>query len=212
MQGNSSRFPRPLNATLFILAPPHLTVRSPVCHLPLPVSQLLNLSSSALQPKDQKKKKADLVNSAAECQGARRVGGGSVTPRAHSPGARRPPLPSVPPSPASPGSERRPSPGEIRGCSRLPSPPPHPRQALQPGLQSRLSSGLHFYCLSIPGFLLPLWKGVPGPQAWHLPFHREGKMDIWGPRSPAPPAAATSRPLLTVTPTFLETFRFLLKL
>lgn len=69
------------------------------------------------------------------------------------------------------------------GGSRLPYPllpTPHPRQALGPRLQSRLSSGLHFYCLSIPSFLLPLWKGVLGPQAWHLPFHRE-KMGIWGP-------------------------------
>lgn len=80
------------------------------------------------------------------------------------------------------------------GGSRLPYPllpTPHPRQALGPRLQSRLSSGLHFYCLSIPSFLLPLWKGVPGPQAWHLPFHREEKMGIWGPNdvlpTPVPP-------------------------
>ena len=59
VQVTSLCFPHPLNAILvFFLAPPHPTVRSPICHLPLPVSQLLNLSSSALQPTDPKKKKA----------------------------------------------------------------------------------------------------------------------------------------------------------
>lgn len=189
--------------------PPH----SSVSYLPPPSSSLPVVKSEQLCPATnrpkKKKKKSDLVNSAAVCQGARRVGGGSVTPRAHSPSARRPPLPRVPPSPASPGWSAVPAPGKFGGVPGSPpssSPSPHPRQALRPGLQSRLSSGLHFYCLSVPGFLLPLWKGVPGPQAWHLPFHREGKMCIWGLRSPASPAAATSIPLLTIHKLCLKLF------
>lgn len=127
---------------------PHPTSR--YC-LPPPSSSLPVVKSEQLCPatkRPKKKKKADLVNSAAECQGARRVGGGSVTPRAHSQGARRPPLPSVPPSPASPGSERRPRPGEIRGCSRLPSPPPLP----PPGTSARASKPPLIWT----SFLLPL--------------------------------------------------------
>lgn len=90
-----------------------------------------------------------------------------------------------------------PTPSKFGGCSRLlsqPLPTAHPRQALWPRLQSRFSSGLYFYCLSIPSFLLQLWKGVPGPHAWHLPLQRGGKMDIWGPQNCYPLPAVTSRP------------------
>lgn len=189
---------------------PHPTVRSPICHLPLPVSQLLNLSSSALQPTDPKKKKKRSRKQRCRVPRSEARWRGLSDPARTLP-ERPPPAPSQSALQSRiPGLERRPSPGELRGCSRLPSQllptPPHPRQALRPGLQSRLSSGLHFYCLSVPGFLLPLWKGVPGPQAWHLPFHREGKMCIWGPRSPASPAAATSRPLLTIHKLCLKLF------
>lgn len=209
VQGTSSCFLRPLNATLFFfLAPPH----SSVSYLPPPSSSLPVVKSEQLCPATNRPKKKKKRSRKQRCRVPRsEARWRGLSDPARTLPERPPPAPSQSaPQSRIPGLERRPSPGELRGCSRLPSQllptPPHPRQALRPGLQSRLSSGLHFYCLSVPGFLLPLWKGVPGPQAWHLPFHREGKMCIWGPRSPASPAAATSRPLLTIHKLCLKLF------
>lgn len=88
----------------------------------------------------------------------------------------------------------------------------HPRQALWPRLQSRFSSGLYFYCLSVPSFLLPLWKGVPGPHAWHLPLQRRERR-IFGGLTIVLPYRLSLPDHHPPTPyTWLETFLFLLKL
>jgi hypothetical protein len=52
VQSNTFMFSPPFKWYTLILAPPHPKLRSSVCHLPFPVSQLLNLSCSALEPKD----------------------------------------------------------------------------------------------------------------------------------------------------------------
>lgn len=116
-----------------------------------------------------------------------------MTRRAHSPSAshpaRSPPLPRVPLSlglqSSVPGlrAQCQPPVNLGDGCSRLLSQPlliAHPLQALWPRLQSHFSSGLYFYSLSVPSFLLPLWKGVPGPHAWHLPLQRRERWIFGG--------------------------------
>lgn len=209
VQGTSSCFLRPLNATLFFfLAPPH----SSVSYLPPPCSSLPVVKSERLCPatnRPKKKKKSDLVNSAAVCQGARRVGGGSVTPRAHSPSARRPPLPRVPPRPASPGWSAVPAPGNFGGVPGSPpssSPlPPTPARHFGPGFKAASHLDFIFTASQSPAFYYRSGKGFQGPRPGISHF-TEGKMCIWGPRSPASPAAATSRPLLTIHKLCLKLF------
>lgn len=87
------------------------------------------------------------------------------------------------PKPLVPGRQHRasgavPAPrkfgGGVRGFPPGPSPYPTPTKHLGPGFKA--ASHLDFiFTASVPSFLLPLWKGVPGPQAWHLPFHRGGR-------------------------------------
>lgn len=71
-----------------------------------------------------------------------------------------------------------PTPSTFGGCPRLlsqPLPTAHPRQALWPRLQSRFSSGLYFYCLSIPSFFYcRSGKGFQGPMPG-ISHYREGE-------------------------------------
>lgn len=141
----------------------------PKLDLLLATSLLQSMSSIALEPKaplPKKKKKytkegkravkkkvkggsQTLVNSAAESQGARRVGGVSVTPRAQSPcalrPARRPPLPSCPQAPRPGVRTRLPAHSQPRvnlggvqgsppGSSPHPPPPGTSAQASKPPL------------------------------------------------------------------------------
>lgn len=213
-------FSHPLNSTLQFLSHPS-PILSPVCYLPFLLSQSLNLSSSALE---QKKKKSELVNSAAECQGARRVGRGSVTRRAHSPSACYPaccpPLPRVPPSlglqSSVPGLPAQCQPPVYLGGGGFQAPIPAPSHSQPPpGTVAQASKSLLIWTL----FLLPLSPQLfitaleRGSRAPRLasPITEKGKTDIWGPDDCSPLPAVTSRPPPTPY-TWLETFRFLLKL
>lgn len=85
-----------------------------------------------------------------------------------------------------------PTPSTFGGCPRLlsqPLPTAYPRQALWPRLQSRFSSGLYFYCLSIPSFFIAaLERGSRAP-CLASPITERGKMDIWGPYDCYPPTS-----------------------
>lgn len=105
----------------------------------------------------------------------------------HTPPATAAP-PAARPSPASPkplvpgrphrASSAVPAPRKFGGGVEASLPAP-PHTLPPPGTWAQASKPpliwTSFYCLSVPSFLLPLWKGVPGPQAWHLPFHRGGR-------------------------------------
>lgn len=204
-------FSRPLNATLFFFLLP--TVRSPICHLPLPVSQLLNLSSSALQPTDpKKKKKNDLVSLALPC--ARRGAlAGLSDPAAHTPGAPAArPFPELPPSPASRGWAR-PSPGELRGCSRLPpSSSPLPTPGIGPGFKAASHLDFIFTASPVPGFLLPaLERGSRAP-GLASPIHREERCAVGDPGVLLPQPLLPPGPSSPLHRLCLKLFPSLLKL
>lgn len=113
----------------------------------------------------------------------------------------------------------------MEGDARLPSrllPTPHPRQALGPRLQSRLSSGLHFYCFSVPSFFITvLERGSRAPGLASPISHKRGRWIFGKPVVPtSPPAPCTSLPPPSPPATLhpcthrlcISTFRLLLKL
>lgn len=196
-------FSPPFKCYTFLLScptPPH----SSVSYLPPPSSSFPVVKSEQLCPATKrpkkKKKKPDLVNSAAVCQGARRVGGGSVTPRAHSPGARRPPLPRVPPSPASPGWSAVPAPGKFGGVPGSPpssSPPtPTPARHLGPGFKAASHLDFIFTASQSPAFYYRSGKGFQGPRPGISHFTERERCVFGNPRVllpwPLPPPGPSS--------------------